>query len=317
MLVPHARFDWVIGFLGHIRFWAALVNPFTISKVRGARGYTSQAALLEPEGEPEISFAGDTDSENKPLTHKGKLIINADDWGRDRNNTDRIRECAAFGTVSSASAMVFMEDSERAAELAREKKFDTGLHLNLTMAFNASNCPPNVLEQQRKISTHLLKHRYAKAIFHPGLMRSFEYVVAAQLEEYERLYGSAPQRLDGHHHMHLCANVLFGKLIPEGIIVRRNFSFLAGEKSFLNRHYRHVEDQIIAKRHRTVDFFFSITPLTPKERLDRIFSMSHDYAVEVETHPVNVDEYNFLTSEEIHRWIGDQVVSPGFLLPAA
>src|ERR1700758_5164513 len=46
----------------------------------------------------------------------GILIINADDWGRDHETTQRILECTLRGTVSSASAMVFMEDSERAAE---------------------------------------------------------------------------------------------------------------------------------------------------------------------------------------------------------
>ena len=45
-------------------------------------------------------------------------------------------------------------------------------------------------------------------VYHPGLASSFEYVVKAQLEEYERLYGAPANRVDGHHHMHLCANVV-------------------------------------------------------------------------------------------------------------
>ena len=51
------------------------------------------------------------------------------------------------------------------------------------------------------------------------------YVVKAQLEEFERLYGRAPNRIDGHHHAHLCANVVLAGLLPAGTIVRRNFSF--------------------------------------------------------------------------------------------
>src|SRR2546426_10477618 len=47
----------------------------------------------------------------------GLLIMNADDWGRDRQTTDRTFECVLRGTVSSVSAMVFMEDSERAATI--------------------------------------------------------------------------------------------------------------------------------------------------------------------------------------------------------
>src|SRR5579862_5616853 len=72
----------------------------------------------------------------------GSIIINADDWGRDRVTTDRILDCVDHGTVSSVSAMVFMEDSERSAVLARRSGIDAGLHLNLTTPLSASHCPP-------------------------------------------------------------------------------------------------------------------------------------------------------------------------------
>ena len=38
------------------------------------------------------------------------LIVNADDWGLDRQTTDRTLECCLPGAVSSVSAVVFMED---------------------------------------------------------------------------------------------------------------------------------------------------------------------------------------------------------------
>ena len=60
------------------------------------------------------------------------------------------------------------------------------------------------------------------------LAGTFRDVVAAEIDEYRRLYGTEPQRIDGHHHMHLCANVLQGGLLPAGTVVRRNFSVSAG-----------------------------------------------------------------------------------------
>ena len=143
-------------------------------------------------------------------------------------------------------------------------------------------------------------------------MRSFEYVVSAQLEEFCRLYGRMPQRLDGHHHMHLCANVLVGRLLPPVTVVRRNFSFEAGEKSFANRLYRRFVDRSLARRHRLTDFFFSLAPLNPHMRLQRIFSLARQFAVEVETHPANPDEYQFLSSREICRLAGDVRIARGF-----
>ena len=80
-------------------------------------------------------------------------------------------------------------------------------------------------------------------------------MVAAQIDEFRRLYGADPSPAgDGHHHMHLCANVLYQGLLPQGTVVRRNFSFQPGEKSIFNRTYRRVVDGRLARRHRLVEF---------------------------------------------------------------
>lgn len=235
----------------------------------------------------------------------GGLIINADDWGRSRETTDRTLECWERGSVSSVSAMVFMEDSERAAALARERSIDAGLHLNFTTPFSAPDCPRPLAEHQQRIARCLLRHRLAQVLFHPTLVRSFEYVVSVQVDEFRRLYGVAPQRYDGHHHMHLCANILIPSLLPRGTAVRRNFSFEAGEKSFANRLYRELVDRVLARRHRLTDFFFSLKPLEPRTRLERIFSLARRFVVELETHPYDVEEYRFLTGGEIFCCMGD------------
>lgn len=227
--------------------------------------------------------------------------MNADDWGRDRRTTDRTLDCMRHGALSSVSAMVFMEDSERASVLAHEHGIETGLHLNLTAPFTGRDCPSKVRECQEKIGRYLLRHRLARAIFHPGLTSEFEYLVKTQLDEFRRLYGAAPSRIDGHHHMHLCANVLSQGLLPLGTIVRRNFSFEVGEKSVWNRLYRRWIDRRLAKRHRLTDYFFSLGPIEPVNRLYRIVSLAQEWVVEVETHPVKPDEYRFLTEEGIAR----------------
>jgi predicted glycoside hydrolase/deacetylase ChbG (UPF0249 family) len=242
----------------------------------------------------------------------GQLILNADDWGRDRETTDRTAECIRCTTVSAVSAMVFMQDSERAAELAREIETDAGLHLNFTTAFSLPGCPARLAGRQQDVARYLLRHPLARLVFHPGLASSFEYVVAAQMEEYQRLYGVKPARIDGHHHMHLCANVRWAHLLPQGTLVRRNFSFRAGEKSWLNRYYRGAVDRQLARRHRLVDFLFSLPPLEPASRLQQIFATARQAVVELETHPVNAEEYRFLSGGEMLRQLGDQAIARGF-----
>lgn len=196
--------------------------------------------------------------------------------------------------------------------MARESGIDAGLHLNFTTPFSAPGCPEGLLERQCGVASYLRRHAFARVIFNPWLVQSFKYLVAAQIDEFRRLYGSEPERLDGHHHGHLCANVLLAGLLPSGTFVRRNFSFQRGEKSFGNRLYRQAVDRVLARRHRLADFFFSLPPLEPPSRLKRIFSLARQFVVEVETHPINPEEYQFLAGGEIFRWVGDWPIASRF-----
>ena len=240
----------------------------------------------------------------------GLLIVNADDWGRDRLTTDRTLDCVGRGAVSSVSAMVFMEDSGRAAAIARALRMEVGLHLNLTTSFSAPECPGRLAQRQQQLARYLQSHRLSQMVFHPGLKRAFTYVVAAQLDEFRRLYGMEPDRIDGHHHMHLCANVLLARLLPRGTMVRRSFSFQVGEKSLGNVCYRRLVDRVLARRHRVVDFFFALAPLAPLSRLQRIFDLARRFVVEVETHPADPEEYRFLIGGEMLSQIGDVAIMP-------
>jgi hypothetical protein len=200
-----------------------------------------------------------------PTSHTGLLILNADDWGRDAQNTNRALDCVLCGAVSSVSAMVFMDDSERAAAIARERGIDAGLHLNFTCQFSGRGTPARLIEHQQRLSRFLQWHRLAQTVFHPGLANSFRYVVSAQLDEFRRIYGEPPRRIDGHHHMHLCANVILQKLMLPPIIVRKNFDFQSGEKGLWNRMYRGLIDGILRRRHYLLtDFFFHCLHSSPR-----------------------------------------------------
>ncbi len=247
----------------------------------------------------------------------GALMINADDWGFNESVTNPALACFLAGAVSSVSAMVFMEDSGRAAALALEHGVDAGLHLNFTAPFSAPHCPPALREHQQRCLRFLRFHRLAPAIYHPGLGASFRYVAQTQMEEFERLYGHRPTRIDGHHHMHLAANVLFAGLLPSGAIIRRNFFFQPGEKIWMNRAYRGWQDRILARRHRIADFFFSIAPVEPYARIERIVALARHHAVEVETHPAIPEEFQFLMNGGLAHCLGNVAVARGYRLPEA
>lgn len=228
----------------------------------------------------------------------GALIVNADDWGCDRETTNKTADCVSRGSVSAVSAMVYMQDSERAAAIARERGIDCGLHLNFTTGYSAASVSSRLVKHQNRTSGYLRRNPFARVFYHPGLAHDFEYVVAAQIDEYRRLYGADPQRIDGHHHMQLCANVVFGKLLPAGTLVRRNFSFAPGEKSCLNLFYRMMLDKRLSRRHKLVDFLFPLEPVEETVRLERIIRLAQEFVVELETHPINPNEYDFLMHSE-------------------
>jgi YdjC-like protein len=245
---------------------------------------------------------------------RAAVILNADDWGRDESTTDRSLDCVHCGAVSSVSTMMFMRDSKRAAQLAREHGIDAGLHLNFTLPFSGPQCSSRLNAHQQKLARVLKSHRLAPVLYYPSLAASFEYVIQSQLEEYERLYGAPARRIDGHHHMHLCANVVLGKLLPEGVCVRRNLSFMPGEKGYLNRVYRRWQDRVLARRHHLADFFFDLQPIEPRCRLQRICELAVHSDIEIETHPIRDEDFRLLMSGELARLFGEVVVARGYNL---
>lgn len=226
------------------------------------------------------------------------LIITADDYGRNVRATDCILECIHNRRTTSASAMVFMEDSERAATLACQANLEVGLHLNLSEAFSGAALDDNIRRQHTLIVRYLNRHRCAHLFFNPFLVKAFRDVVQSQWTEFIRLYGRPPDFVNGHHHMHLSANVLIQCLLPAGSKMRGPFTFKAGEKSRLNRWYRSRVARNLRRTFFTPDYLYSIEPITDTTRLQMIARESFDKNVELEVHPEHFDQHQFLLSPD-------------------
>lgn len=224
------------------------------------------------------------------------LIITADDFGKTPRCTDNILKCFFYRSVTSVSAMVLMEDSTRAASLAPATGLEIGLHLNFTLPFTAPDIAPDLRNYQDRIVSYLGRGPITQAVYNPFLRKAFSEVFGAQLESFSRLYGRAPDFYNGHHHMHLCANVLISRLLPSGTRVRRTFSFGEGNKSLLNRVYREVLDRIVDRRFISTDGFFSVAPTSDFRRLHRIIARAAKENIEIEVHPEDAKESDFLLS---------------------
>ncbi len=219
------------------------------------------------------------------------LIINADDFGRSRRDTERILQSFADGLISSTTAMAYMEEDERAATSALERDLPVGLHLNFSAPFTSPACTSRLSEIQDRLSRFFRGSRYASVFYNPFIRKDLEYSFRLQLDRHRELYSAEPDHFDGHHHLHLCTNCLLEPLIPSGSCVRRPFSLPPGANP-LNRAYRAFAARRVAARYRSTESFYSIRDKVPG--LPAVIQLASAQAVEMATHPGDPLEWEMM-----------------------
>lgn len=231
----------------------------------------------------------------------GLLIINADDWGITAPTTDAIASCFRQGAISSATGMVWMADSERAATIAREEGWPIGLHLNLIEPFTDSRVPERVAATQRRVVERLRGAGTGAQLYHPSWRGDFEQTIADQLARFHESYGRAPTHVDGHQHMHLALNALLARALSPVGRCRRPFSLRASEATPARRAVRAVLAALVRLRFTTTDRFVSVRALSPRlgARADADgLARAAQQSIEVMVHPGWDDEFALLTSAE-------------------
>jgi predicted glycoside hydrolase/deacetylase ChbG (UPF0249 family) len=232
------------------------------------------------------------------------LIVNADDLGIDAPTTDAIVECFRSGAITNATAMVWMRDSERAAEVALASSLPVGLHLNLIEPYAGSDVPDGAADRQRRVVDHLRTAR--SLLYRPRIAHDFDGCIRDQLDQFERLYGRPPTHVDGHRHMHISLNAVFAPSLRGVATYRRAFTFTAAQSPLHKRAGRAVQSALIRTRFATTRYFFSIRTLHPDlggTGLDDRLSLSRSASVEVMTHPGLADERRALDGDVWRRAI--------------
>jgi predicted glycoside hydrolase/deacetylase ChbG (UPF0249 family) len=225
---------------------------------------------------------------------RGLLIVNADDWGGYPEMTDATLRCFEAGAISSTTAMMYMQDSDRAAELALSAGIPTGLHLNLTQPFEDPATPSGVRERQRKLTTRFRRRQLRRWTYDPSLRGLFERVIFDQFERFHELYGRAPVHVDGHEHAHLAFNVIFCSALDKGTALRCGGT-VTGSPA------RRLRQWILKRRFRTPDLLRGFESFYPRwDRLSEELAVAHERSLEVSTHPGWPDNYARLLSSQ---WI--------------
>lgn len=199
--------------------------------------------------------------------------------------------------------MVFMEDSERAAQLAREGNIEVGLHLNFTEKLHRKSGYALLEIYHEEIRKYINRNNFNWVIYNPLLHRQFDYVFKAQRDEFMRLYGVSPTHYDGHHHMHLSANVLVGNYVPAGARLRRSFSYNRVETPRCKWLTRTMIDAWISRRYIVTDYFYSLAERIDKNMVMEVRDLAKSASIELEVHPERKEEYGWLMNNENAEWI--------------
>jgi predicted glycoside hydrolase/deacetylase ChbG (UPF0249 family) len=236
------------------------------------------------------------------------LMINADDWGASASTTDAIASCFRLGAVSAASAMVFMADSERAAGIALELGLPVGLHLNLSQPFDGP-APDDVRARQLAVTRGFTRMWLRRWTYDPRGRGRIAHAIADQLQEFERLYGHPPARLDGHLHVHLCPDVLLSRALPRDVWLRPARTRALERRRPGVAALRRARDRWLHRRFHATQHFFAIQDLHPRlggHGLDGALALARSgegtggATVEVMTHPAaeRPAELELLLSQE-------------------
>lgn len=214
----------------------------------------------------------------------GLLIVNADDLGGNPLATDRILAGFRAQVLTSATAMMHMADSERAATLAREDGLPTGLHLNFTQPYDEPAVPASIATRQRRVTEFMADPTARRIAFSPPMVAVIRNVIADQLEAFRCLFGTEPTHLDGHNHAHLNPSALLA--LPRGIPCRPAYRDPA--RRGLRRLPRALRDRLLSARHPVPDHFFALEGIHPElggEGVERALGLARSSTVEIMAHP--------------------------------
>jgi len=222
-----------------------------------------------------------------PPSETPLLIVNADDFGWNPDATDRTVECFAAGQITSTTALMHMEDSERAAALGREGGFPIGLHLNLTDPFTGPAVPAPVRERQaaacRIFGDGGLRLR--SWTYDPRIATLVDDAIRDQLERFHALFEREPTHADGHNHVQVCPNVVRAPALT-GLKLRNALWSWPSTRTAMGL-ARGARRELTARRFLTSRYFLDIAELhrLGPETMEERVSLARGASVEVMAHP--------------------------------
>lgn len=126
-----------------------------------------------------------------------KLVINADDYGYTRGNTEGIIEGHKKGIITSTTALCNMPYLEYGAKISEEApELGIGVHLNLTIGDSLTGGKAITKDGKRFLSKNEF---YSREDIN---LSEVEDEFRAQIERFIEVFKRKPTHLDSHHSVH-------------------------------------------------------------------------------------------------------------------
>ena len=216
------------------------------------------------------------------------LIVNADDFGASPGASDPVIALFAEGAISSASAMVRMRDTARAAALASERGMPVGLHLNLTLPFADPAVPAPVRERQLRLTEFFGSESWRGDSRESPDGKLLADVIEDQLECFRERFGG-PTHLDVHVHPAVLEQ------LPRDLPIRPILSVPSRANARPD-----ARERGLRRRFLSPDLCFAFEHVHPALGGAGLAALDHarDQTLEIMVHPQRASERTELSSEQ-------------------
>lgn len=237
-----------------------------------------------------------------------RFIVNADDYGHDRNRTEAIRECFRNGLLTQTTAMVNMPYCDEAIECARKDGIQEriGLHLNLTFGrpVTANIARSRLFCDENGFFTGRFHRSRVWRMWLPHFERqAVAEEISAQMDRYCS-FGLPLMHIDSHHHSHtdpVILGIVIALAKQKGFRSIRLSRNLPIANSFLKRIYkRRVNCMIKKSALASSDYFGAVSDVA-----SALSSLPDDVTVEIMTHPIYVKGDTMPLNCEYHNTDGE------------
>lgn len=217
-----------------------------------------------------------------------KLIINADDFGKNEGRTRAILEAFERGLITNTTLMVTNAYAEKAVKLARKAGVADriGLHLNMTEGLPLTDDikrVPNFCDKDGRFNQKFHLSSSSRLFLPKEAQSAVEKEVVAQLRRYLEL-GLTEMHLDSHHHSHTdisIARILFPIAKHMGFkSCRRSMDIKPSGRAVCKMAYKRLYNAYLSRYFASSDKFLSVTDFLSN------IEAYHGQCVELMVHPI-------------------------------